>query len=230
MDVTEVVHWGRDLDEYCQMFALTDQDLDKRILGCSDGPACFNAEMTRQKRSVVSFDPLYGLPLAHIEERVRQGSEFGRSYSSTHRHDLFRWETQGYTDVDDVADRHDAAMSLFLEDFRTEGEGQRYVAGGLPELPFADDSFDLALCGHFLFLYSHLLSLRYHLDSIHQLLRVAREVRIHPLIDLTPARSPYVEPVMNALRAEGHHVNLLDLGCYERLANGGNTTLQICRR
>lgn len=228
MDITEVVHWGRDLAEYRQMFALTDQDLDRRILGCSDGPACFNAEMTAQGRSVVSCDPLYGMPLEHIERRIKEGAEFGRALSNDRHSDLFSWSSQGYTTVNDVINRHTAAMTAFLDDFRTEGEGRRYVASGLPDLPFDNDQFDLALCGHYLFLYGHLLSFDYHLDCVHELLRVAREVRIHPLVDLTPTRSPYADPIIEKLRAEGLEVNQLDLGDYERLA-GGTATLQIIR-
>lgn len=229
MDVTEVVHWGRDLDEYRQMFALTNADLDRRILGCSDGPACFNAEMSALGYRVVSFDPLYGMPLEHIETRIREGANFGRAISDARHDDLFLWSSDGYATVDTVIDRHTAAMHRFLKDFSIAGDSGRYVAGSLPDLPFDDDSFDLALCGHYLFLYSHLLTLQYHLDSVHEMLRVAHEVRIHPLIDLIPARSPYAEPVIEALRAEGHTVNELTLGNYARLANGGATTLQVIR-
>ena len=39
----QVVPWGRSFDEYRRMFALTDADLSRVILGCGDGPASFNA-------------------------------------------------------------------------------------------------------------------------------------------------------------------------------------------
>src|SRR5260370_30292561 len=42
----EVVPWGRSLDEYRAMFALSEGDLQGRLLGCGDGPASFNAELT----------------------------------------------------------------------------------------------------------------------------------------------------------------------------------------
>jgi hypothetical protein len=42
----EVVPWGRSLDEYRAMFALAEGDLQGRLLGCGDGPASFNAELT----------------------------------------------------------------------------------------------------------------------------------------------------------------------------------------
>ena len=54
----KVVPWGRSFDEYQQLFALTPADLERRILGCGDGPAAFNAEATRRGARVVSCDPL----------------------------------------------------------------------------------------------------------------------------------------------------------------------------
>ena len=54
-----VVPWGRTFDEYRAMFALSDDDLAKRILGCGDGPAAFNAVATEKGYQVASADPLY---------------------------------------------------------------------------------------------------------------------------------------------------------------------------
>ena len=40
-----VLPWGRSYDEYLRMFGLSEADLDKRFLGCGDGPAAFNAQL-----------------------------------------------------------------------------------------------------------------------------------------------------------------------------------------
>jgi hypothetical protein len=45
MQLDQVVPFGRSLDEYCQMFALSEDDLARTIIGVGDGPASFNAEM-----------------------------------------------------------------------------------------------------------------------------------------------------------------------------------------
>ena len=37
--LNEVIRWGRSFEEYRRMFALTDEDLAGRILGCGNGPA-----------------------------------------------------------------------------------------------------------------------------------------------------------------------------------------------
>lgn len=47
--LADVVPWGRTFEEYRAMFALTDADLDGRILGCGDGPAAFNAVATPRR-------------------------------------------------------------------------------------------------------------------------------------------------------------------------------------
>ena len=49
--------------------------------------------------------------------------------------------------------------------------------------PLADDSFDLALCSHLLFLYTDHLDAAFHIAAVQELLRVAGEVRIFPAAD-----------------------------------------------
>ena len=56
-----VVPWGRSYEEYLRMFDLRPDDLKGRILGCADGPASFNSELTRRGGRVISADPLYEL-------------------------------------------------------------------------------------------------------------------------------------------------------------------------
>ena len=64
-----VVPWGRTLAEYRAMFSLTDADLQKSILGCSDGPAGFNAELTGMGGRIISADPIYQFPAEQIRVR-----------------------------------------------------------------------------------------------------------------------------------------------------------------
>ena len=105
--------------------------------------------------------------------------------------------------------------------------GQRYLAASLPSLPFADGSFDLALCSHFLFLYSERLDADFHAASVLELCRVARQVRIFPLLSLDGRRSPWIEPVCDRLRGAGHVVSLPTVD-YE-FQRGGNQMMEIRR-
>jgi ubiquinone/menaquinone biosynthesis C-methylase UbiE len=53
-------------------------------------------------------------------------------------------------------------MEKSLEDFPEGLKQNRYIPGELPSLPFDEKEFDLALCSHFLFLYTDNLSLEFH--------------------------------------------------------------------
>ena len=88
------------------------------------------------------------------------------------------------------------SMLQFLADFEQGLEEGRYIAAELPNLPFADNTFDLALCSHFLFLYSDHLDLDFHIQAITEMLRVASEVRIFPVLDLNAAQSVHLEPIL----------------------------------
>ena len=105
--------------------------------------------------------------------------------------------------VEELGCRRMAAMETFLDDYEAGKVEGRYVNGSLPVLPFADDAFDLALCSHLLFLYTMQLGEAFHRSAVRELRRVAREVRIFPLLALGGERSPYVETVAALARAAG---------------------------
>ena len=86
-----------------------------------------------------------------------------------------------------------AAMRDFLDDYVAGKAQGRYVDAELPDLPFSDSSFDLALCSHFLFLYTTQLGEAFHHSAIREMCRVAAEVRIFPLLALGATPSPIVD-------------------------------------
>ena len=103
----------------------------------------------------------------------------------------------------------------------------RYVVGSLPHLPYPDRSFDIALCSHFLFLYSVQLGYEFHRDSIIEMLRVAGEARIFPIVDLTPARSVHLDHLTKELRSRGFIVEFRKVD-YE-VQRGGNEMMRVRR-
>jgi hypothetical protein len=218
----QVVPWGRSFDEYCRMFALSDADLASRIVGCGDGPASFNAEATRRGATVISCDPLYQFDTGQIRERVDATYEVVLEQTRRNAHE-FVWDA--IASVDELGRMRMAAMEAFLDDYATGTAQGRYVQAELPSLPFADRTFDLALCSHFLFLYSSHLDQAFHAAAALELCRVAREVRIFPLLALGGQPSPYVEPTAEVLRAHGHEV-AIDVVSYE-FQRGGNQMLRV---
>jgi hypothetical protein len=220
----DVVPWGRSFGEYQRMFALSDGDLRRRIVGCADGPASFNAEATERGAQVVSCDPVYRWAAHEIRTRIEATAPGILDETRLNAHE-FVWDM--IPSVDALGDIRMSAMRTFLEDFAATGAGRRYVAAALPVLPFTNGSFDLALCSHFLFLYSAHLTSEFHCAAVREMCRVAREVRIFPLLALGGARSPHVDLVQDDLRDGGFSVSVEDVP-YE-FQRGGNQMMRVCR-
>ena len=217
-----VVPWGRTMAEYCGMFDLGERDLRGRILGCGDGPASFNAEMSAQGYRVVSVDPLYAFPAEAIEQRVEETYEIIMEQLARNRED-FVWTY--VPSLPALGQRRMGAMRRFLADFargKTEG---RYLDASLPDLPFDDNAFDLALSSHFLFLYSEQFDLTFHVRALQEMLRVATEARAFPLLQIGGAPSPHVQGVIDAFTAEGIQARIEDVP-YE-FQRGGSRMLRL---
>jgi hypothetical protein len=220
-----VVLWGRSFDEYRRMFALSEADLRRRILGCADGPASFNAELTARGGSVVSCDPVYRFAAEDIRRRV--AISFELVIEQTRRNvGEFVWSHE-IPDVEALGRWRMAAMERFLADFDSGRAAGRYVDAELPQLPFADRAFDIAVCSHFLFLYSERFDIGFHEQAIRELCRVADEVRVFPLLELGSVRSRHLEGVFRALRNEGFQ-STIERVEYE-FQRDGNEMLRISR-
>jgi hypothetical protein len=204
------------------MFSLNETDLRGTILGCADGPAGFNARMAELGRRVVSCDPLYQFSSAQIQKRIDEtyNDIIAQTYGNI---DRFNWST--ITSVEELGRVRRAAMDNFLSDYDAGKRDGRYVSAELPDLPFRKGSFDLALCSHFLFLYSPILSLSLHKQAIEALCNVADEVRIFPLLTFNSEPSPHLEPVMALLRAAGRRASIEPV-TYE-FQKGANEMLRI---
>jgi hypothetical protein len=224
MKLEEIVPWGRTLAEYKSMFSLSETDLNAKILGCGDGPASFNAEMTALGHSVVSIDPVYQFSTEQIEQRVRATYE---PVISQVKQNSSRYVWKNFQDADELGKVRLDAMDKFLLDYESGKVAGRYLYQSLPILEFVDRQFDLCVCSHLLFLYSEQLSLDFHLASILELLRIAQEVRIFPLLKLDCETSPYLELVMKDLSDKGYDVEIQSVA-YE-FQKGGNQMLKIGR-
>jgi prolyl-tRNA editing enzyme YbaK/EbsC (Cys-tRNA(Pro) deacylase) len=198
------------------MFGLSETDLGKRILGCGDGPAAFNADLTRRGGRVVSIDPVYAFDAEQIRGRIAETYDTVMTQLRRNRDD-FVWGV--IPSVEELGTLRMAAMETFLADFAAGKLAGRYLPGELPELPFADGEFDLALSSHFLFLYSDHLSQEFHLQALREMLRVADEVRVFPLVTLANAPSPHLQFVMEQLESLGFSVEVRRVP-YEFQRNG----------
>ena len=218
----EVVPWGRSFEEYQAMFALSDKDLSERILGCADGPASFNSGLTKRGGRIVSADPLYRFSREGIRNRIDQVFETVLDETRKNAHE-FVWET--IPSVKALGRTRRQAMDDFLDDYPKGLDQERYIDAALPELPFREKEFDLALCSHYLFLYSPHLSLEFHLRSIRELCRVAREVRIFPLLELGAVPSRHLDEIQEKLHEPEYSVSIVPVE-YE-FQRGGNRMMKV---
>ncbi len=204
------------------MFALTDADLDRTILGCADGPASFNCTMRRLGKNVISADPLYRYSVREIRNRIDVTAEDVLKQTFDNR-DKFRWNA--IPSIEALERIRRTAMDEFLADFERVESRRGYVCAELPSLPFRDGEFGLAVSSHFLFLYTDNLSGRFHVDSVRELCRVAREARIFPILDANANRSKYIDDVVRAVESDGRIAEEVRVP-YE-FQKGGNVMLKI---
>ena len=210
------------MDEYRKMFALSDQDIDRKIIGVGDGPASFNAEMSALGKSVISVDPLYVFSAAEIEKQFYSVLDNIIAQVKATPGD---WVWSYHRSPEHLQENRVKVLRAFAADYENARTQGRYVAGELPALDFERKRFDLALCSHFLFLYSNQLPYEFHRAAVLEMLRIAPEVRIFPLLTLTLNVSSYVQPLIDELQTHGYSVNIEKVD-YE-LQRGGNKMLRI---
>jgi hypothetical protein len=222
MQLSTIVPWGRTHAEYVSMFSLSEAELRQHILGVGDGPASFNAEGTLIGEHIISVDPIYAFDAASIKNRFE---EIAPTIMSQVREQVvaFSWSFHG--SPEGLFANRRAALERFLADYEKGKLSGRYLSTELPTLPFEDDSFDLALCSHLLFLYSDHLDENFHVASMLELCRVACEVRIFPLLTLERKVSPHLAIILEAARLRGFHAEVRRVD-YE-FQRGGNEMLLI---
>lgn len=223
MKLETVVPWGRNLQEYKKMFQLSSADLQSEILGCGDGPSSFNEEVTKLNGNITSIDPIYQFTKDEIQQRIDATSSVVSEQLKQNQND-FIWKN--IKNVDELVDIRLTAMSDFIKDYECGKNERRYIHNELPKLSFENDSFDLVLSSHFLFLYSEHFDLQFHIDSILEMCRVSKkEVKIFPLLDLKNKKSEYLEAILNILKDKGFETKIIKTD-YE-FQKGANEMLSI---
>ncbi len=180
-----VAFYGRTLEEYEWMFHLTRDRLSGlRVLDCHGRASSFVAEGVRLGIETRAVDPLYdqtprsleGVGRADMIEVLRKTRE---------RPELYNFDF--LKDLGNVKALRETALSRFLKDYPSGLAQGRYLSGQLPELPFGDDTFDLVLNNHYLFLYGDHFDYETVFASCREMSRICDfekegEVRIYPLL------------------------------------------------
>lgn len=195
-----VVPWGRGLAEYVRMFGLDGCDLEGSVLDIASGPSSFNAEVTKNGGRVLSVDPIYQFSRDDLANRIVETRDMLME-KVREKADYYNWVE--FPDVEALAAARMAAMERFLDDFPAGFAAGRYRVGALPSLDLPAGSFDMALCSHFLYSYSDQYDGTFHVAAVIELLRVAGEVRIFPILSIDGTVSPWLEVVRSHVAENG---------------------------
>lgn len=198
---------SRSFAEYEKMFILqTEQLHGRRILDVAGGASSFTAEARQLGILSEAVDPLYEKSSEAIDKHGRQEIELVAA-KMERLQNVYDWTFYG------SLQNHTAgrvkSLERFIEDFSSHDGAGRYHAACLPLLPFEQESFDLVLCSHFLFLYEEQFDYVFHLEAVRELIRVAKsggEVRIYPLFSFRTEEYSRLPDLINELTNEGHLV------------------------
>jgi len=186
--------WVHCLQDYVDMFALDEQDLKRKILDYPAKISCFNAEMhAKGCDNVVSADPKYDLsPLdmvKHVGYVIQDLSESLDCY-------VDHLQGEGEQEIENLLNVWNQYAQQFLADYSDGLHTRRYQMARMPSLPFEDSQFELALCPDIL-----LTENGYSMvEVVSEVCRVAKEVRIFPLLDDSGEIAEELGPVMLALQ------------------------------
>ena len=190
---------SRSAAEYHAMFDLAAEELaGARVLDCCAGGSSFTAETPA---FVVAADPAYAADRSVLAAAAHRGRADGDRMIEDNA-DRFQWTWYG------TRSRRTAMRVGAVERFVADlgARPSQYVAAALPDLPFADNSFDLVLCSHLLFTWANEFDQRWHRRALLELARVARrEVRVFPLVlQGTGEPVPFLPALCEELEAAGY--------------------------
>lgn len=217
----KLVLWGHHIDEYQEMFDLSNNDLRSRFLEYGCGPSAVNSELSK-KSQIISCDPLFNLDKDTLFSKVNL---VFHDMAARVLRDQKIFDFSRYGSPQLLMDERKEGLDKFFKDYEIGKKENRYIGISELELPFSDFHFDFALCSHYLFADLDDQDVDFHLKVIKELARVAKEVRIFPLIDRHNKPSPFLGPVLLGLQEEklGVEVRKVDY----HLQPSGNAMLRV---
>lgn len=218
----KLVLWGHHVGDYQEMFELTPQDLVGKIIDFGSGASAFNSELTKTGGHCISCDPLFALDKATLKSKALL--IFADMVESVTR-EQYKYDFSRYGGLEALIEQRRLGMEEFFADYQEGKKEARYLAAADVNLPFDDFSFDIALSSHYLFAGLDEQDTDFHVKVIMELGRVAKEVRIFPLIDRNSHPSPFLGPVLLALQE--HNFGVEVKSCAYHLQRKGNAMLRV---
>lgn len=216
--------FGRPYEELLRCFGYNEVDLIGRtVLECPSGPSSFVARANAVGIKATGVDPVFNRTPSALKRLAY--TDFEDMYRKIRAKPEF-FVAKTYPSIEESEKIRGKAMEAFLVDYGKMYPHGRYLAASLPKLPFPNDSYDVVLCGHLLFVYEELLDLDFCVESLYELCRISREeVRVHPVVDISGKRHEQIEAVMHRLGRAGHKASIVAVE--HEFFRGANRTLQI---
>jgi len=192
------------------MFALSEQEITEGpFLDIAGGASSFTAQLHARGLPAVATDPLYAGEPEQVIAAARREIDVSTAKLAAAA-DSYDWSYYG--SIRQHRQMREASLERFAADFTRPDARSRYIAASLPDLPFADGTFALVLCSHFLFLYGDQLDETFHRRALAEMLRVTRpggQVRVYPLVTLQWRTPPYLSLLLAELEKQAQ-VRMID--------------------
>ncbi|OJX90048.1 MAG: hypothetical protein BGO90_06540, partial [Legionella sp. 40-6] len=144
----KLVLWGHNVDEYREMFALSAEDMNARILEYGCGPNAVNTQQFHRKHEVVSCDPLFVLDKDTLYSKsVMIFAQMVEDIKEVQ--DQFDFSRDG--SLEQLVHQRQRGLEEFFADYEQGKKEGRYYGAADYHLPYPDFSFDFALSAHYLF-------------------------------------------------------------------------------
>lgn len=215
---------GRSWAEYFKMFDLDLEKLNnKKILDCAAGASSFTDFLSKNGIDASAADLLYDKGPECLKRRCQEHLQALVESLGKMEYE-FVWSF--FKDLDDLKSHRMQSCSDFNRDYKLH-MGKKYIKADLTQLPFEDESFDMVLCAHLLFIYDHRLNWNFHLSAVEEMIRVSsNEVRIYPLVKNKGKKSIFVDKLIKTL-SKDLEIEIVEVDYQFR--RGGNEMLRITK-
>lgn len=222
LELDRVIFIGRTMAEYAKFFDLDLHELrGKRVLDCPGGASSFRAEAVAHGFDAVACDIMYGMTADELLEKGM--ADIGYVFEKfDEAKNMFIWKD--YANKAELIETRKRALAGFAKDYAGKNG---YVHGRLPRLPFNDMEFDIALSANLMFMYADKLDFDFHVESVRELARVAKEVRIFPLMELNGSLYERIDEIVEIFNT-GDTQAKIEPVTYE-FQRGANKMLKISR-
>ena len=199
LNLENIAITGRTFEEYSIFFDLKLEDLKgKKVLDCPSGVSSFVQILKQNGIFAKGVDIIYKFTKDEIEKQGIKTLE--KIYQNTSWMDAYKMDF--YKTKENHKKHREDALKGFLKDYNLDD----YIYCELPNLPFENKEFDLLLSSHLFFVYDDRLDYDFHKNSILEMLRVSKEVRLFPLVDIQNSKvleeknfSPFVYKIIEEL-------------------------------